>query len=263
MQGVRSTEELVEAIRAGRTDLMHPLWISVERFVRQQAHAAMLYIPPNRGCTEEDLRQSGYIALCAAVESFDREKGAFLTWLGQYLRREFMKAAGYSRRNPNPLDSAASLDAPVSRENPGESSGEIPLIETVCAEREDGGGPYADVEERIYTEQLHAALDRAIQELPTEQAAVIRGKYWDGVRSGDLAAATGVSASHVRYREREGLRHLRQHSQANGLAQFLAENTDYSGHSGLSQFRRSGMSAVERAVLRREELAHRWLKENK
>lgn len=255
-----SNEELVAAIQQGRTELMDMLWNQVSAFVYRMARSAISRTPLGHGCTIEDLQQSGYLALASAVETYDPEKSSFLTWLGYYLKTEFALAGGYHGTKRNPLDDAVSLDAPLSS---GDAEEGGTLYDVVASQQTDGGSGYADVEERIYTEQLHAALDRAIQELPIEQAAVLRGKYWRGVRSCDLAAAEGVPATLVRYREREGLRHLRQRSHANGLAQFLAENTDYSGRSGLAQFRRSGVSSVEREVLRREELAHRWLKEHK
>ena len=126
-------------------------------------------------------------------------------------------------------------------------------MDTLPDERDD----YAGADERIYNEQLHTALDRALDTLPDSQANVIRERYWSGAGLRTIAENHGISIEAVRQRERAGLSRLRTSSTRRSLEAFLDENTNFYTGTGISAFQRSG-SAVENTVLRREDLTHRW-----
>lgn len=83
-----TNEQLVARIRAGidTADNMLLLWQQTERFIGK---LAMKY----QGYADiEDLKQEGYIGLCAAVQHYDADQGVlFLSyaafWIGQVMRR--------------------------------------------------------------------------------------------------------------------------------------------------------------------------------
>lgn len=66
------------------------------------------------GVTEEDLYQSGFLALLDAVESYDHAAGmSFIGWLNLRLKNSFAEAAGYRSKKRDVLDYAEDIDAPI------------------------------------------------------------------------------------------------------------------------------------------------------
>lgn len=247
-----TNEELVRLIRDGHTELMAQLWDQVRAFVYKQAISVIRKMPPGCGVAVEDLSQCGYIALDSAVRTYDESKGSLLTWLDYYLKSEFNQAAGLRNSRRDPLLTAASLDAPLSADDESGS-----LMDTV-PDPDENGSAYAEVDEKIYQEQLHAVLDNAIDTLPTAQAAALRGKYWEDKSRSTLAEECGVTEACIRSAERAGLRRLRSPAYFADLAQFLEDRTDYYRGGGLRSFNATGGSSVENIVARREELSQKW-----
>ncbi len=214
----------------------------------------MIHIPPAHGVTAEDLVQSGYFALLEAVKTYDPEKsGGFLTWLSYYLRKEFARTGGYEKRRRDPLDSALSLDAPISDED------DETYLETVEDRRDD----YADAEEKIYTEQLHNALEGALSSLPAAQADTLRSRYWEGKELRYIAQEIGVSTQAVEERERQALRAIRRSSHARDLYKYLDDQTDFYRKISVDRCRTEHTSSVEEIVLWRESMLEQWEKGNR
>lgn len=252
-----TNEELAVAIRNGRTELTSQLWENVRRFVHSRARNVMQHIPPSYGVTEEDLVQSGYFALCSAIEKYDPEQGSFLTVLSFYLKNEFAAAGGYAK-NPDPITSAVSLDAPTNGDEDND-----PLVDFVASQRPDGGDDYTDVDDRMFTQQLHEALEQEISKLPPKQQTVIRGRYWAGRTFADIARQEGVSTAAMQSREKEGLRRMRYSSTAGNLRQYIDLHTDYYRLVSVSSYQRGAASPVEQLVLRREKLESLWKKKHR
>ena len=248
-----TNEELAELIREGNDGLIPQLWEQVQVYVRRKAETAMRSIPPEHGVEVDDLAQSGYFALLESVATFDREKGTFLCWLEKYLKTEFAVAGGYRTSRRDPLNLSTSIDRPVSSDD---SDGET-FAETIPDETDS----YADIEEQIYMEQLHAALDSAVDRLPSTQREVIRGRYWQGKSLRNLSEELGVSIEGIRRREKAALSELRKPRVANSLSEFLDDRTDFY-RGGLRQFKTSHTSSVENAVLHRESLVKKWYADN-
>lgn len=74
--------------------IMPALWEAVERFIEWQSRRRYSLVGNFGGCEIEDLTQSGYLALVAAVQDYDPEKGSFLTILALHLKTAFAEAAG-------------------------------------------------------------------------------------------------------------------------------------------------------------------------
>lgn len=244
-------EELVTAIQAGRSDLIEQLWDQTKGFICFRAVSAMRHIPPNCGVTVEDLSQCGYFAILSAIKSYDAENGRFLPWLDFYLKNEFAEAGGYRLSRRDPLNYADSLDTPMTGED---GDGDATLVDFLPSGRDD----YAEADERIFQEQLHTALEEAMDKLPNAQSTVLRERYWSGKSLKTLSDDRGVSVEEIRRREQHGLLGLRRSSSARKLAEFLDENTNYFAGTGAMSYQRSRTSSVEYAVLRREELTEAW-----
>lgn len=169
-------EEFVALIQAGDTGQIMPLWANVRLLAFKEAGR---WAAANRNGVElEDLGQEALIALLEAVDTFDSGAGArFSTWYMVHLKGAFTAACGMrtQRDRQDPLAGAVSLDAPVSTED---QEG-ITLGDAIP----DPGAELAmqAVEEDDRRAKLHDVLAAAIAELPEEQRAAIRGRYWQGV----------------------------------------------------------------------------------
>lgn len=157
-----SNEELVALIQAGDRDRIVELWHQVRRMVyKQAARWAGL-----GGTTIEDLTQAGFIAMLRAVDSYDPSRGTkFSTHLFLRLRAELSAATGWSSKTArlDPLQSAVSLDAPLTDEEDATLADFIP--DPAAAAEMDG------MEVRI-------GVAAILAELPEEQQRAVRGKYW-------------------------------------------------------------------------------------
>lgn len=240
-----SNEELVARIQRGERDKLLELWEQVERFVDMKAGKQVRALKGLGGVETEDLYQSGFIALVAAVDSYEADGGmSFLGWLSFHLKHAFSEAGGYrtNRRFLDPLHRSLSIDISVK----GKDDKTVPLAYLMP---DDGAvQAFQEVEDRVFVEQLRAVLDAALEELPDNQAETLRRHYYAGQTKTRAAAAMGVSREASRRWERKALLAL---SQRRDLQQFVEERTPYYMRGDA----RSGERTTELIVIKREELA--------
>ncbi len=235
-----SNEELALAIRQGEQGRTLELWEQVNGLVERKALQIMtaLQLSGNpRGVEFDDLYQTGYLAMVAAVETYSPERGAFSTWFMFHLKTAFAEATGYRTKSGRcePLNTAASLDRPVQPDEPDSGT----LGEFVPDSR--AADAIADVEESVYLEQLHKAIDGAISGLPTDNA------QWGDMTLSAVGEAIGKSPERTRQMENKGIRELRK---SKTLHRFL--DFDMYHGTGLGAFRSSGSSIQEQYILKQE-----------
>lgn len=236
-----TNEELAVMIQNGERDKLPELWDQVERFVRFKAVRRSRSLDGFGGVTWEDLYQSGYLALVAAVITYDPKQGkSFIGLLDLTLKTAFADAGGYrsQKQSRDPLHRSGSLDAPLSGD---EGDGTLADITPALDD------PIADAEERIYNEQLHKALADALQQLPPDEEAVIKAQYYQGRSLREIGPQAAATASRA-------LDHLRHPTISRELRQFIELRTPYYQHVGVNTFNGSHTSAVELAVLLRERI---------
>lgn len=169
-----TNEELVVLIQGGDRDRLPELWGKVRPMALREARRWAAY--RSGGAELQDFEQAGFIALMLAVGSFDPAAGYQLsTWYYPIMRSEFQRTAGRrtSKQAQDPLQQAVSLDMPVGEDEDSATLGE--LIPDPAAE-----AAVLDVEERDRRDRLHAALEAAIDTLPLDLQAAIRGRYYRG-----------------------------------------------------------------------------------
>ena len=192
-----TNEELVALIQGGERDKLPELWGQVERFVAAQARSRLVLSGGLGGVEFDDLYNAGYLALVAAADTYDPLAGrAFIGWLALALKTAFAEAGGYRSRKQacDPLHRAGSTDAPA-----GEDS-DTAIGELIA----DPAASLAlqDAEDRIWLEQLHDALEKALAELPTQQGGTLRGRFYQAHTLEEIAAAEGVTKETVRQWQR-------------------------------------------------------------
>lgn len=237
-----TNEDLAVRIQAGERERLPELWDRVERFAAQQARRTAQAAGP--GADWEDLYQCGYLALAEAVEDYNRDRGSFLTWFGFFLQTAFAEETGYrtQRQRRDPLRGAISLDDPV----PG--TDDLLLSDTVA----DSEDRIADTEDAIWWDELHTAMLEALGSLPPDCRDILRRRFYQLQTLARAAQETGRTQNRVRQIEAIAIRQLRHPRIARNLQPFAYPDGDiYAAGlrgTGLSVFRRSGESSVERAV---------------
>lgn len=155
------------AIQSGRRELWPELWRQMQGLAWQYIHK-WSWAKEKAGMEREDLLQVSKLALLMAADSYDPDRGArFSTWFVTAMQREFTLAAGLrtEKQSADPLRTAGSLDAPVSSE----------VLEDLCL---------ADIipdpaaEEMIEGAALRLAVWDIMEELPKDQRAALRKRYW-------------------------------------------------------------------------------------
>lgn len=253
-------EELALRYQQGQTEVIGTLWGGVEKYVYHYANQfARDRLRPDCGATLEDLEQTGFIAVEEAARTYDPEGGAkFITWLSFYLLKEFKIVAGLHRKHPDPLNDRHTLrlDVPLDAEDAESDT----LGDVTPDDRADIDAAVVDV---VYQEQLRAALDDAMNDLPEVEREVLERKYYRCEGREKIAVSLGLpNADTVTRRERCGLEHLSNGAHGRKLEAFLHDEVNPYAGGGLFSFRHNGASSVEIAAERREKLTRKWEKEN-
>lgn len=254
-----TNEELAAQAKAGDLSAMGALWeqnrgLLARMLRRLTANPGSRERMIKAGVTFEDLMQESYFAVEKAAQTYDQERGAkFTTFLQYWVMHVFFTATGLriKRDREDPLSCAYSLDRPISEDEPDG----ITFSDTVPDEA--AAQPFEDAEEKLWIQQLHAALDECLDTIPEKEAYAIRARYYHGQTQGQTAAVLGVSGSRVQQIERHGLRNLRSPGNRHRLEQYREEiiSRYASRHTSFSTWEHYG-SAQERAV---EELERREL----
>ena len=202
-------------------------------------------------CTVEDYTQAGFLALVGAVNDYDPEKGfEFTTFLHYHVKTEFANAAGIRSTKRDALLFADSLDVPINDDKPDG--------ETRLDSLKDPSDQFESVEQKIWLEELHTAIETALRMLSADQGDLIRRRYYDGCTLNDLASERGVSSETIRQREEIALQKLKRLSKKSGLEKFVDRQTQFYKTVSVEQFNTTHSSAVEELLFRRENLRKQY-----
>lgn len=160
------------------------------------------------GLTLEDFDQEAIFAVQAAAKAYDPEKGSFTTLLGYYVQNRIKKVVCGEhgrlittedgrevRISANPLNGSTSLDTPLD-DTDGGSSTLGDLQEAPAAVQ-----AFQAAEDDLYTEELHAALEEALNKLTAKQADVIRRHYFGRKSFAEIAREDGTTLNAARNHE--------------------------------------------------------------
>lgn len=233
-----TNEELAAAIRDGDKSNYLPLWEQVQRFANQQANRFLRTIQKSI-VTAEDLQQEAFLAMIAAAQTYESDKGVFLTWYGVYLHKFFSETAGF-HGTPDPAINATSLDILL-------PDGETSLVDL----QPDPHNEPEEIEQAIYVKQLHAALERALSALDPGDADTIRKRFYEGQTLRSIAEQRGETIGTVNNRQTRGLQQLYRNARRTGLEEFLDLRTSFYKSPS---FRTTFTSVVEFAAIRREKI---------
>lgn len=203
---------------AGNNYALGQLWDANKGLIRYhywQWYSTHAATAAAHGLTVDDLDQEGYFAVQYAAQTYTPEKGAFTTWLTVAIQRQIVQALSNGHRrsiagadgkarqiSADPLNHCASLDTPLDDEEGGATLGDL------CADPAALDAVW-DVDGRIYTDQLHKAIDTALAKLTQEEADVIRRRFYRGQSMPQIATARGISCAEVQGISQKAMRKLR------------------------------------------------------
>lgn len=205
------------------------------------------------GLTADDFEQEGFFAVQHAAQTYDPAAGTFANWLIQTQRRQIQRALtnGHARNvtgedgklhttSADPLNHCASLDVPMDDEDGGSA--------TVGEQQEDpaAAADLQAVEDDLFAEQLHDAIEEALAKLSDKEAAVIRRRYYQRQTWPEIEADAGIKASQGRTAEHSALSKLRRNPALNRFHDEVITYHSYTG-TGFAAWNHGG-SVEERLV---------------
>lgn len=252
-----SNEELAVQIVAGEEKLKLQLWQQLEKLIKIKANK-FYYACSINGVArfeENDLIQEAYFAMLKAVEYYNQDSGyAFTTYLNYTLKIAFAEVAGTRRpkqRNDG-IKYSVSADVPLNNESDETFAEVIPSNTDV----------EADVIENVSNQELHNALEAALKTLTKTQEKILRGIFYDNMTMEQLAETASCTHQNISLEKGKALEKLYRERKENNLENFLEARTNYHQKMGLKEFKNSGVSVVEKIVLKREKLATEWLRKH-
>lgn len=204
--GQQDTNAALAALAAaGNTFALGQLWEINKGLLHRwfwQWYAKNKAVADEHGITLEDFEQEGFFAVQAAAKAYDPEKGSFATLLGYYVQNRISKVVCGEhgrlmttedgrevRISANPLNGSTSLDTPLDDTDGGSA--------TLGDLQEDPAAAQAfqTAEDELYTEELHAALEEALNKLTAKQADVVRRHYFGGKCLSEIAREDNTTRS--------------------------------------------------------------------
>lgn len=188
------------------------------------------------GLTVDDFEQEGFFAVQYAAQTYDPAQGAFTTWLTAAMQRQIQRTLtnGHARTvtgedgkqhttSADPLNHCTSLDVPLDDEDGGSATlGDLQEDATAAAELDA-------VEDKLFQEQLHSALEEALAKLTDREADVLRRRYYQQQPLREVGAAYDVAASRAQQIERTALHKLGRNPK---LCRFHDEVIQYHAYRG-------------------------------
>lgn len=190
------------------------------------------------GLTADDFEQEGFFAVQHAAQTYDPAQGAFTTWLTAAMQRQIQRTLtnGHARTvtgedgrqhttSADLLNHCTSLDVPLDDEDGGSATlGDLKEDATAAAELDA-------VEDKLFQEQLHSALEEALAKLTNREADVLRRRYYQQQPLREVGEAYGVAWSRAQQVEKAAMRKLRRNP---ALCRFHDEVIQHHAYRGTS-----------------------------
>lgn len=250
-------EELAMRIAAGEKDLISILWEQIMPFIIYKAER--FYYSQgeekNRLYELDDLIQESYFALLSAVKYHDCKKDyKFTTLFGLTLKSAFENVAGYksARRRNDPIKYACSLDEVLNSKDGAEN--DTTLMEILP----DKNNEIEIFEGRLYNQQLHIALENALNTISKKHADILKEIYYNNKTQAEIAEKYNCTRKNIDNTKTRALHQLKKNYATNGLKAFLDEHTNYFTTVSLTEFKNTFTSSTEKIVLARERFEKKY-----
>lgn len=205
------------------------------------------------GLTADDFEQEGFFAVQYAAQTYTPEKGAFTTWLTVAMQRQIQRTLtnGHARNvtgedgklhttSADPLNHCTSLDVPLDDEDGGSATlGDLQEDPAAAADLQA-------VEDDLFAEQLHDAIEEALAKLSDKEAAVIRRRYYQRQTWAEIDSTLELKSGQGKTEEHKALTKLRRNPALNRFHDEVIIYHSYTG-TGFAAWGHGG-SVEERLV---------------
>lgn len=238
-------EELVMKAKTGDESALVSLWKQKRGLVytlARKRYTPLFDCGNTRGVDMDDFMQCGFIALMRAVNYYDPGKQfAFSTYLGNTTKTEFdylLRTRDHSKIDV--LDNAISLDTPLS------------VDDDLTAESlvEDPIDCIAEIEDRVYQQQQHEAIEKALKKIPEKQGTALKLRYYDNLTIHDIGRSMGLTYNQVRNVLKYAFINARKPEVCAELEPFVDLQTDFYRKGSVA----AQTSPVEANVIMRDRL---------
>ena len=198
------------------------------------------------GLTADDFEQEGFFAVQHAAQTYDPAQVAFTTWLTAAMQRQIQRTVtnGHARTvtgedgkqhttSADPLNHCTSLDVPLDDEDGGSDTlGDLQEDPAAAAELDA-------VEDDLFREQLHSAMEEALAKLTDREADILRRRYYQQQPLREVGEAYGVAGSRAQQVEKAAMRKLRHNPKLCRFHDEVIQHHAYSG-TGFGSWQHSG-----------------------
>ena len=245
-----TNEELVIQIQKGQKDLLAELWEQVRRFIVKRARMFTLYHDGNNKLDEEDLVQSGYLALLETIRTFNPEaECSFIGYLNLRLKTQFLIEAGIRTSRRDALTMARSLDEPISS-NDGDDEGKSALVDFIPSPNDE----IEDTIDRLVNEQFISTVFTCMKRLEPKVHDILSQIYVKQKQCQEIAEEYKITSQRVGQIRNRGLRLLRGMPEIRKIINeyYMDMHTSFYKHKGYRNFNSSFSSVVEDLIIWRE-----------
>ena len=198
------------------------------------------------GLTADDFEQEGFFAVQHAAQTYDPAQGAFTTWLTAAMQRQIQRTLtnGHARNvtgedgkqhttSADPLNHCTSLDVPLDDEDGGSATlGDLQEDPAAAAELDA-------VDDDLFREQLHSAMEEALAKLTDREADILRRRYYQQQPLREVGDAYGVAWSRAQQVEKAAMRKLRRNPKLCRFHDEVIQHHAYRG-TGFGSWQHSG-----------------------
>jgi len=182
-------KELVDRLRAGDENAFAEL---VRRYHRLMLRVARGYVRTD--AVAEEVVQEAWLAVVRGIERFEG-RSSFKTWLLRIVANRAMTSGAKEARSV-PVEPSVSADHFVPEGEPGAGAWSTP--------------PEPWPEDQLLADETRAVIDRAIEELPPLQGAVVSMRDIEGLSSEEVQEALDISAGNQRVLLHRGRQKVRE-----------------------------------------------------
>lgn len=245
---METNEELALRVKAGDSEAVAALWEQTKKLAYKFAnrfYSRSMASCASAGVTLEDVKQECFLVVLDAARAFDESKGfKFTSYISFHAKNRLNALIGIRGSTAKrPLNCAESLDELL----PG--TDDITVADSIPDD--SAAQAFEDVEQEIYQQQLHGAMEQALGTLDEQQEETIRSRYYQGMTLEAIARQDGIPRERVRQIEAKGLRSLRKPSCSALLRPFAVDYDQAYTGTGFTSWKDRG-SIEERLVERAE-----------
>jgi RNA polymerase sigma-70 factor, ECF subfamily len=184
-----SDQQLLGRLRAGDPDAFAAL---VRRYQRLMLRVARGYVRTD--AVAEEVVQEAWLAVVRGLERFEG-RSSFKTWLLRIVTNRAMTQGAREARSI-PIEPSVSADHFVPEGEPGAGAWSTP--------------PEPWPEDQLLADETRAVIERAIEELPAMQRAVVSMRDIEGMSSEEVQEALEITAANQRVLLHRGRQKVRE-----------------------------------------------------